>query len=74
MKNGFWLVVVMAAALLGFGAGYSISSKTGVIPGYFEAVEAAGYGGGEELVEGLSEELQEFYQELHEECPHCPPE
>lgn len=58
-----WIVISALVWLIGFGLGYSISAKTGTEPGYFEAVEAAGYGGGSEL-EGLSEEAIEYLKQL----------
>ncbi len=69
MKNNLWVVITLVAGLLGFLAGYSISSSTGVEPGFFEAVEAGSYGGGggEEKTEGVSAEDQEYYRQLLEE-------
>ena len=69
MRNGLWLTITIVLAVLGFLAGYGISSKTGVEPGYFEAAETGGYGGGKEaeVTEGVSEEMQEYYQKLLEE-------
>ncbi|GMR21191.1 MAG: hypothetical protein BMS9Abin36_1790 [Gammaproteobacteria bacterium] len=66
MKNNLWVLITLAAGLLGFLAGYSISSSTGVEPGFFEAVETGSYGGGggEETTEGISAEDQEYYREL----------
>jgi|Deesub1362A_J573_1020465.scaffolds.fasta_scaffold14529_3 hypothetical protein len=67
MKTIYWVLIAAIVWGGGFVLGYSISSKTGTEPGYFEAVEAAGYGGGSELkIEGLSEEMQKYYQELSE--------
>ena len=69
MRNGLWLTITIVLAVLGFMAGYGISSKTGVEPGYFEAAETGSYGGGKEaeVTEGVSEEMQEYYQKLLEE-------
>lgn len=65
MSRGFWILIAVIVWLLGFMAGYKISAKTGTEPGYFEAVEAAGYGGGSELkLEGVSEEMMDYYKEL----------
>lgn len=66
MKNSLWLLIVIVAGVLTYLAGYSISSKTGVEPGYFEMPEAGGYGAGVggEKVEGISDEYQEYYKEL----------
>ncbi|RME64896.1 MAG: hypothetical protein D6778_07195 [Nitrospirae bacterium] len=69
MSNGngpstvVWIIIAALVGIIGFGIGYSISKKTGTEPGYFEAVEAAGYGGGSEL-EGLSEEAIEYLKQL----------
>jgi len=69
LKNNLWVVITLVAGLLGFLAGYSISSSTGVEPGFFEAVEAGSYGGGggEEKTEGISAEDQEYYRKLQED-------
>ncbi|RMG01202.1 MAG: hypothetical protein D6726_09965 [Nitrospirae bacterium] len=65
MSRGLWISIAVVVWLLGFMAGYKISAKTGTEPGYFEAVEAAGYGGGSELkVEGVSDEMMDYYKEL----------
>ena len=65
MKTSLWVLIVVVVATVGFLSGYSISAGTGVIPGYFDAVEAAGYGGGgDEKVEGLSEDMEEYYKSL----------
>lgn len=67
MRSGLWLVIAIIIGFLGFYSGYSISSKTGTEPGYFEAVEAAGYGGGGELkIEGISSDMMEYYKSLTE--------
>jgi hypothetical protein len=70
LKNRLWVLITLVAGLLGFLAGYSISSSTGVEPGFFEAVETGSYGGGsagEETTEGISKEDQEYYRKLTEE-------
>jgi len=67
MKNGVWLILALMAWGAGFLGGYSLSAATGTEPGYFDAVEAAGYGGGgEEKVEGIDDEMQEYYRSLEE--------
>jgi len=68
MKKSSWIIITVAVWLLGFLVGYKMSAHTGTEPGYFEAVEAAGYGGGGELekVEGISEEMQKYYKSLSE--------
>ncbi|HEB49422.1 MAG TPA: hypothetical protein ENI89_02330 [Desulfobulbus sp.] len=61
-------MVLLTTALVCFFGGYTLSARTGTEPGYFDAVEAAGYGGGGgEKVEGLSDELNRFYQSLGED-------
>jgi len=69
LKNNLWVLITLVAGLLGFFAGYSISSSTGVEPGFFEAVETGSYGGGggEEVTEGISTEEQDYYRKLSEE-------
>lgn len=68
MKSGPKIVVFFLIALFCFYGGYTISARTGTEPGYFDAVEAAGYGGGGgEKIEGISDEMNEFYQSLNKE-------
>jgi hypothetical protein len=68
MKFGPQIVVIVGFALFTFYGGYTISARTGTEPGYFDAVEAAGYGGGGgEQIEGISDEMNEFYQSLSED-------
>ncbi len=70
MKNNLWMLITLVAGLLGFLAGYGISSSTGVEPGFFEAVETGSYGGGgggAKATEGISAEDQEYYRKLLEE-------
>lgn len=68
MKSGPQIIIILVVALFCFYGGYSFSAKTGTEPGYFDAVEAAGYGGGgSEKIEGISDEMNEFYQSLSEE-------
>ncbi len=68
MKSGFQYLVILVTAMVCFAAGYTLSARTGTEPGYFEAVEAAGYGGGGgEKIEGLSDEMNRFYQSLDED-------
>lgn len=56
-------------SLLAFVAGYNVSSKTGVEPGYFQATETGSYGGSKdgESVKGVSEEDSKYYKGLAEE-------
>ena len=68
MKLGPQLIVILVISLICFYGGFNISARTGTEPGYFDAVEAAGYGGGGgEKIEGISDEMNEFYQSLIEE-------
>ena len=69
MKNNLWVLITLVTTLLGFLAGYIISSSTGVEPGFFEAVETGSYGGGggAEAIEGVTTEDQEYYRKLTEE-------
>ena len=68
MKTGPKFIVFIMVALFCFYGGYNISARTGTEPGYFGAVEAAGYGGGgDEKIEGVSDEMSDFYQSLSEE-------
>lgn len=67
MKTGHWIAITVAALVLSFSAGYRTSARTGVQPGYFEAVEAGGYGGEETTIEGISKEVQDYYKNLYKE-------
>jgi hypothetical protein len=67
MKTGYWIVLIMVAWLLSFAGGYKASSATGIQPGYFEAAEAGGYGGGETAIEGITTEVQDYYKDLYKE-------
>ncbi len=68
MKFDPKIIVIVMVALFCFYGGYNVSARTGTEPGYFDAVEAAGYGGGGgEKIEGISDEMNEFYQSLSEE-------
>lgn len=68
MKTGPGFIIILLIAAISFYGGYTLSAKTGTEPGYFDAVEAAGYGGGGgEKIEGLSDEMSEYYQSLMEE-------
>ncbi|MDH5445662.1 MAG: hypothetical protein OEY52_08905 [Gammaproteobacteria bacterium] len=68
MNTRIWVSLVTVSFLLAFLAGYNVSVKTGVEPGYFEAPEAGGYGAGAEkkAPAGISEELQDYYKDLSE--------
>lgn len=67
MKTGHWIAITVAVLVLSFSAGYRMSAHTGVQPGYFEAVEAGGYGGEETTIEGISTEQQDYYKNLYKE-------
>lgn len=69
MRTNLWILITIAATLLGFLMGYSLSNYTGVEPGYFEIAEAGGYGAGAEgtTTEGISAEDQDYYKDLAEE-------
>jgi hypothetical protein len=68
MKFIQWMLLIVGVALLSFYGGFSVSAHTGTEPGYFDAVEAAGYGGGgDEKIEGVSDELSNYYNSLMEE-------
>ena len=68
MKGIQWTVTFMVVAIFSFYGGYILSAHTGTEPGYFDAVEAAGYGGGgDEKIEGVSEEMANYYQDLLKE-------
>ncbi|MDX1776290.1 MAG: hypothetical protein R3297_06885 [Desulfobulbales bacterium] len=65
MKNTHWFILAVLILGLGFVGGYAVSAHTGTEPGYFGAVEAAGYGGAtEEKIEGLTDEVQDYYKNL----------
>jgi hypothetical protein len=68
MKNQLWILIVVASFSLASLIGYSISSSTGVEPGYFEAPDAGGYGASAEgaAPEGISSEDQDYYKQLTE--------
>ena len=67
MKSIQWTILAVLIWALAFGGGYAVSARTGTEPGYFGAVEAAGYGGAaEEKIEGLTDEVQDYYKSLQE--------
>ncbi|GMQ91825.1 MAG: hypothetical protein BMS9Abin11_1140 [Gammaproteobacteria bacterium] len=69
MKNSHWVFITIVATLIGFVSGYYLSSKTGVEPGFFQAVETGSYGGATdtETVKGVGEKDKEYYKGLTEE-------
>lgn len=62
-RGAWWTVVVLVATLCGFVAGYGVSLRTGIEPGYFEAPEAGGYGVGPSGPK-MSEDLKKYYEGL----------
>ena len=68
MNKQLRILIVIVATALAFLVGYTVSSGTGVEPGYFEAPDAGGYGAGADsgATEGVSGEFQEYYKELTE--------
>lgn len=66
MKTSVWIALAVIVCVLGFFAGYKASYKTGIQPGYFEAAEAGGYGGGGGA-EGMDKATQEYYKNLLKE-------
>ncbi|MDH5392572.1 MAG: hypothetical protein OEY11_05235 [Gammaproteobacteria bacterium] len=68
MKRQLWVLIVTASCVLAALVGFSISSTTGVEPGYFEAPDAGGYGASTEApaAEGISSEVQDYYKSLNE--------
>lgn len=68
MKAMQRLAIALITVFVAFLAGWNVSSSTGVEPGFFEAPGAAGYGAGTEAAapEGISQELQQYYEDLSE--------
>ncbi len=70
MRNSVWIVLTVGVAFVGSLLGYSVSSHTGVEPGFFELPEAGGYGasagGGSGASEGVSSDMEEYYKKLLE--------
>lgn len=68
MKSTQWTIIIGIVVIVCFYGGYSMSARTGTEPGYFDAVEAAGYGGGGgEKIEGVSSEMSDYYKSLSED-------
>lgn len=68
MKTAQWVAMAVAVWVALFAAGFAVSSATGVQPGYFEAVEAGGYGGGgDAAIEGIDKKTQDYYKDLYKE-------
>ena len=62
-RGAWWAVVVLVSTLCGFVAGYGISLRTGIEPGYFEAPEAGGYGVAPSGPK-VSDDLKKYYEGL----------
>lgn len=68
MRTAFWVMIAVAVWAVSFAGGFAASSATGVQPGYFEAAEAGGYGGGGDgPVEGIDQTTQDYYKDLYKE-------
>jgi len=63
-RMGLWVAIVVVSALFGFAAGYAMSARTGVEPGYFEAPEAGGYGVAPSSGPKMSDDLRKYYEEI----------
>jgi hypothetical protein len=63
LSSRLWIAIVVISALFGFAAGYGVSLRTGIEPGYFEAPEAGGYGVAPSGPK-MSEELKKYYEGL----------
>jgi hypothetical protein len=63
------ILIIAAATAVGFLLGYSISSSTGVEPGYFDAAEAGSYGATDvsDSDEDISQADQDYYDSLTDE-------
>jgi hypothetical protein len=62
-RTGLWVAIVVVSCLFGYAAGYGMSARTGVEPGYFEAPEAGGYGVAPSGPK-MSDELRKYYEGL----------
>lgn len=63
-----WLAIVVAATVMAYLLGYTVSARTGVEPGFFEKPETGGYGvsADKAAAPGLDKDLQNYYNELSE--------
>jgi len=66
VNSKLMIMIVVVIGIIGYVSGYMVSSKTGVEPGFFEIAESGGYGAGTESkpVEGMSDDLQDYYNKL----------
>ena len=62
-RTTWWVAVVLVSTVCGFAAGYGISLRTGIEPGYFEAPEAGGYGVAPSGPK-MSDDLKKYYEGL----------
>jgi hypothetical protein len=68
MKTAHWVAIAVLVWAVFFAGGFAASSATGVQPGYFEAVEAGGYGGGgDPVIEGIDKKTQDYYKDLYKD-------
>ena len=68
VRTSLWIAIIAAAGGLAFLAGFIISQRTGVEPGYFTAVDAAGYGARPSgTAPGLTKEQEKYYRELQQQ-------
>ncbi len=63
-----WMIAIVIALLAGASAGFGLSYRTGIQPGYFEKQEAPAYGVGDDKPMGseFGKEYQEFFEKLYE--------
>jgi hypothetical protein len=68
VNNKLWVAIVGVTCILGYLLGHTVSSRTGVEPGFFAGAESGGYGVTAEKkgAEGLSDEMQDYYKALTE--------
>jgi hypothetical protein len=68
VRTSLWIAIIVAAGGLAFLVGFVVSKRTGVEPGYFTAVEAAGYGTRPSgTAPGLTKEQEKYYRELQQQ-------
>jgi hypothetical protein len=67
VRTSLWIAIIAAAGGLAFLAGFIISKRTGVEPGYFTAVEAAGYGARPSGSAPTHEGTGKYYKELQQQ-------
>lgn len=68
MRTAHWVIIAVLVWLASFAAGYAASTATGIQPGYFEAAEAGGYGGGGDAApEGIDKKTLDHYKDLYKD-------